>query len=142
MARGAPDWQPWTAIQRFAATGGATPFEVKLTVPANTAEASPASQDIDLCKGFVSHVWIRFPAGPAGLLHVGIYDPSSGTKIWPGGSGQWFSGDNEIVEFDTEYDVPYCNSGAEKYYLQVKGWNEDDAYEHSVLVRIWVVKLP
>jgi len=142
MARGSPDWQPWVALQRFSETGGAVPFEQKITVPANTPEASPTTVDIDLCKGFIAHVWIRFPTGPAGLLHVAIGDPNTGEKIWPGAAGQWFTGDNEVIEFDTEYDVPYVNSGVEKYHMHLIGWNEDDTYPHSALVRIWVVKIP
>lgn len=137
MARGSPDWQPWTAIQRFSATGGATPYEQRITVPANTPEVSAVSQDILLTKGFVSHVWIRFPQGPVGLLSIAIYD--QGTKIWPGGTGQWFTGDNEVIEFDTEYDVPLV--GTERK-LTIKGFNTDDSYEHAALIRIWVVKLP
>jgi hypothetical protein len=137
MTRGHADWQPWTAVQRYAGTGGAVPFEAMITVPANTAEASPASQDIALCKGFVARVWIRFPAGSVGLLHVAIYDQS--TKIFPGASNQWFSGDNEIIEFETEYDVPLV---AGNYKLTIKGYNEDDSYPHSALVRIFVVRLP
>jgi len=137
MARGSPDWQPWTAIQRFSATGGATPYEQRITVPANTPEVSAVSQDIILTKGFVSHVWIRFPQGPVGLLSIAIYD--QGTKIWPGGTGQWFTGDNEVIEFDTEYDVPLVGTDRK---LTIKGFNTDDSYEHAALIRIWVVKLP
>ena len=137
MSRGSPDWQPWTAVQRFSATGGATPYEQKITVAANVAEGSPTTQAITLEKGFVSHVWIRFPQGPAGLFHVGIYNEA--TKLWPGAAGQWFTGDNEVIEFDTEYDVPQITG---TYKLTIAGWNEDDSYEHSALVRIWVVKLP
>lgn len=141
MARGSPDWQPWVALQRFSETGGATPFEQKVSVAAGTAEGSATLTDIELCKGFVAHVWIRFPSGPAGLMHVGIYDPDAGVaaKIWPGVTAQWFSGDNEIIEFNTEYDVPDI---AGTYKLQVQAWNEDDTYGHSVLVRIWVVEIP
>ena len=137
MARGSPDWQPWTAIQRFSATGGATPYEQRITVPANTPEVSAVSQDIILTKGFVSHVWIRFPQGPVGLLSIAIYD--QGTKIWPGGTGQWFTGDNEVIEFDTEYDVPLVGTDRK---LTIKGFNTDDSYGHAALIRIWVVKLP
>jgi hypothetical protein len=137
MARGSPDWQPWTAVQRFAATGGAVPFEQKIDVPANTPQTAPVSQDIVLCKGFVSRVWVRFPQGPVGLLHVALYDGS--TQLWPGAAGQWFTGDNEIVEFDTEYDVPQSGGS---YKLTIRGWNEDDTYAHSALVRVWVVALP
>ena len=137
MPRGSPDWQPWTSVQRFAGTGGATPYEQKITVPANTDSGSPASQDITLAKGFVSHVWIRFPQGPSGLAGIQIYDQA--TQLWPGGSGQWFTGDNEVIEFNTEYDIPQVTG---TYKLTIKGYNDDDSFEHSALVRIWVVALP
>lgn len=141
MGRGHPDWQPWTALQRFAATGGATPYEQMITIPANTASASPTTQDMVLEKGFISRVWIRFPSGPAGLTHVAIWDDVTGTQLFPGGVGTWFTGDNEIIEFDTEVDVPYDET-ADEYRIQLRGYNEDDSYEHSVLVRVWVVALP
>lgn len=137
MTRGSPDYQPWTSVQRFAATGGATPYEQKITVPAGTTSAAPVSQDITLDKGFVSHVWIRFPQGPAGLMGIAVYDAA--TQLWPGGAGQWFFGDNEIVEFGTEYDVPLVG-GVRK--LTVKGYNDDDSYPHAALIRVWLVKLP
>jgi len=137
MARGSPDWQPWNAVQRFSGTGGAAPYEQKIDVPANTDDDTPATQDIELAKGFVSHVWIRFPQGPAGLMGIAIYDQAS--KLWPGATGQWFTGDNEIIEFNTEYDVPDVGG---TYKLTIKGYNTDDSYEHSALVRIWTVKLP
>jgi hypothetical protein len=137
MARGSPDWQPWNAVQRFSGTGGAVPFEQKITSPAETVEGAPTEQEIELCKGFISRVWVRFPSGPVGLLHVCIYDEA--TKLWPGASGQYFTGDNEVIEFNVEYDVPLVGSD---YKLTIKAWNEDDAYPHSALVRVWVVQLP
>lgn len=137
MPRGSPDWQPWTAVQRFADTGGATPFEQKATVAKAIVEGSATSTDIVMVKGFVSHVQIRFPTGPAGLLHIQIWDQSG--QLWPGTVGQWFSGDNELIEFDTEFDVELVVAD---YKLVIKGYNEDDAYPHSVLVRMWVVELP
>ena len=137
MTRGSPDWQPWTGVQRFAATGGATPFEQKITVAANTTAGSPSSQDVTLVKGFVSHVWIRFPQGPAGLAGIAIFDQA--TQLWPGGTATWFTGDNEVIEFDTEYDVPDVGG---TYKLTIKGYNSDDSYEHAALIRVWVVTLP
>lgn len=137
MARGSPDWQPWTSVQRFAATGGAKPFEQMITVPANTVVGSPVSQDITLVKGFVSHVVIRFPQGSAALLKIAMFDVA--TQLWPGTSATWFRGDNEIIEFDTEYDVPLVSAVRK---LTIKGYNDDDSYEHSALVRVWVVSLP
>jgi hypothetical protein len=137
MTRGSPDYQPWNAVQRFSGTGGATPFEQKITVPANTLVGAPVSQDIILVKGFVSAVSIKFPSGSAGLLHTSIWNGAS--KLWPGNVNQYFTGDNEVVQFNTEYDVPVP---AGIYKLTIQGWNEDDAYPHSALVRVWVVQLP
>lgn len=140
MTRGSPDWQPWTAIQRFSETGGAIPYEQKVTVPAGTADGSFTPEDMQLEKGFISRVWIRFPQGPAGLLHIRILDESGTPQIFPGGTGN-FSGDNEIIEFDCEIDVPQRTADS-NYYVQLDGYNEDDAYEHAALVRVWVVALP
>ena len=137
MARGSPDFQPWNAVQRFAATGGATPYEQKATIAANVAEVGATATVMTLAKGFVSHVWLKFPTGSVGLMHIAIYNEA--TKLWPGVPTQWFTGDNEVVEFDTEYDVPLV---AAAYQLTIKGWNEDDSYEHSVIARVWVIALP
>jgi len=137
MSRGSPDWQPWTNVQRFSETGGAVPFEQKITIPANTDDGSPTSQAIVLQKGFVAKVWIRFPQGPVGLAGVAIFNGAGTTQIWPGTG--WFTGDNEVIEFNTERDVDLV--GAD-YKLTLKGYNDDDSYEHSALVRIWVVALP
>jgi len=137
MARGSPDFQPWTAIQRFAATGGAVAFEEQIAVPANTTELSPVTQDIVLCKGFISTVRLRFPPGSAGLMHIAVFDQA--TQLWPGSTDQWFSGDNEFIDFDTEYDVPYVT---DEYKLTLHGWNEDDSYPHICIARMWVIKLP
>ena len=140
MPRGAPDWKPWTAVQRFSEVVGAQTFEQKLNVPANTPNTSPISQAIELTKGFVAKVSIRFPSGPAGLLGIAIFDGA--TQLWPGITATWFTGDNETIEFETEYVVPFVNTGAEKYKLTAKGFNDDDTYPHTALVRIWVVKFP
>jgi len=137
MTRGAPDWKPWTAVQRFSEAIGAQLFEQKITVPANTVIGAPESQSIDLIKGFIAHVEVRFPTGPAGLLHIAIFDEA--TQLWPGTVDTWFSGDNESISFDTEYVVPLVVAD---YKLTAQGYNEDDSYEHVALIRVWVVKLP
>jgi hypothetical protein len=137
MPRGAPDYQPWTNVQRFAATGGATPYEQKITVPANTVVGAPVSQDITLVKGFVSHVGIRFPHGSSWMMGLAIFNGA--TQLWPGTAGGWFYGDGELTEWDTEYDVPLV-AGVRK--LTIKGYNDDDSYAHAALIRMWVVALP
>lgn len=137
MTRGHPDWQPWTSVQRFEGTGGAQIFKQLITVTRKVNGDGTAEQDISLCKGFVSHVQIRFPSGPSGLLHIQVWTATE--QLWPGTEDSYFMGDNEAIDFDCEVDVPLVG---EDYKLTIKGTNTDDSYSHGALVRIWVVKLP
>jgi hypothetical protein len=90
-------------------------------------------------KGEVSWVQIRFPKGPSGLLHIAIFAGDGTTQLWPGGTATWFVGDDETVEFDTEYKIVIQ---AAAYKLVLKAYNEDDTYPHSALVRAWVIPYP
>jgi len=118
MARGHPDWQPWTAVQRFAGTGGATPFELLVTTASGVTALVPDETDMPLVKGFISHVWLRFPQGSSGLMGVSLWDhvADGGVQLWPGTADTWFTGDNEVIEFDTEYDVPLDGQGLSTAY--------------------------
>lgn len=137
MARGHPDWQPWTSVQRFEGTGGAEIFEQLITVARNANGGTTDTQDIALVKGFVAHVQLRFPTGPSGLLQIQVFDQA--TQLWPGTVDSYFIGDNEAIDFDCEVDVPLVG---EDYKLTIHGKNMDDSYSHGCLVRVWVVKLP
>jgi hypothetical protein len=135
--RGAPDYQPWTAFQRFEKTGGAALYEQTFTVPPNTAEGLAITDDFILEKGFIIHGTFRFPPGPMGLLRAALYNGA--TRLYPPIAGTWFSGNDESVDFWTEYDVPLVGSD---YKLTLKGWNGDDTYAHGVIVRIFLVRIP
>lgn len=137
MARGAPDWQPWTAFQRFEKTGGAALFEETFTVGEGITEGNAVPQDFTLDKGFVIHITLRFPPGSLGGLHIAIFDHD--TRLFPPTPGTWFTGNDERVDFYTEYDVPLVD-GERK--LTLKGWNEDSVYPHAVITRMFLVRVP
>lgn len=137
MAKGAPDWQPWTAIQRFEKTEGATLFEETFTVTTEATEGSPETQDIELEKGFIVHVTVRFPPGSGGCLHIALF--SGDTRLFPPTVGTYFTGNDERVDFYTEYDVPEIDG---EYKVTLRGWNESTSYSHAVIVRIFLVRLP
>lgn len=139
MPRGTPDWGRVSARQRFSETVGAVLYEQMITVAANVAVGSPTSQDMVMEKGEAAWIQVRFPAGPAGLLHIAIFDSDGTTQLFPGGSGTWFIGDNEVIEFDTEFKLTTPNGD---YKFVLKGYNEDDTYQHSALVRVWVIPYP
>ncbi len=139
MTRGHPDWGRVSARQRFSETVGAKLYEQMITVGKGVVSGSPTSQDMNLEKGEVAWIQVRFPAGPSALLKVAIFAGDGTTQLWPGGTATWFTGDNEVIEFDTEYKIVIEDS---TYKLVLKGYNDDDTYEHSALVRAWVIPYP
>jgi|GEM_PF-5585716 len=139
MGRGYPDWGKVSARLRFSETVGAKLYEQTITSPRSTAAGTPTTQDMTLEKGEVSWVQIRFPKGPSGLLHVAIFAGDGTTQLWPGGDATWFIGDDETIEFDTEYKIVIEVAA---YKLVLKAYNDDDTYEHSALVRAWVIPYP
>ena len=139
MTRGYPDWGRVSARQRFSETVGAKLYEQEITVPANTLVGDAVPQNMVLEKGEVSWIQVRFPTGPSALLHVAIFAADGTTQLWPGGTATWFVGDNETIEFDTEYKIVPLVAD---YNLVLKGYNDDDTYPHSALVRAWVIPYP
>jgi hypothetical protein len=137
MTRGAPDYEPWTAFQRFQKTGGATLYESTFTVPYGISEGNAISEDFILEKGFLIHISLRFPPGSCGGLHIAIYDQA--TRIFPPLAGTWFIGNDETINFYTEYDAPLVG---DEYKLVLKGWNEDEVYPHCAIVRMFLVRIP
>lgn len=124
-------------MQRYAGTGGKTIFCDTATISANIVVPDARWKQIELARGFVTKIRIRFPPGSHGLLWVAIWDDDK--QIFPGNSGQYFHGDNEVIEFDTEYDVPEYGT---EYRFWLKLLNYDETYEHAVIVSFETVLLP
>ena len=139
MARGDPDFGQVSSRQRFSQTIGAKLYEQDITVPANTLVGAPVSQNMVLEKGEITWAMIRFPGGPAGLLKLAIFAADGVTQLWPGGAGNWMSGDNESPEWDTQFAITTVLG---VYKVIIKGYNDDDTYSHVAKVRLWVTPYP
>lgn len=137
MGRGAPDWQPWRAIQRYEKTGGTTIYAFNVSTPAGRAEGNPLWTPLVLEKGFISEVSLRFPPGSMGQLYVSLW--SNGEQIWPATADSWFRGNDIVIPFPVEQDIPLVNGD---YKLDCKSYNDDSTYPHLVLIRTHVVRLP
>jgi hypothetical protein len=70
---------------------------------------------------------------------VAIFAADGTTQLFPGGTSTWFKGDNEVIEFETEYKITAVDT---TYKFVLKAYNDDDTYEHSALVRVWVIPYP
>jgi hypothetical protein len=134
MATGAPDYTSWNAPTRSIATGGEYASQKTLTIPANTASGSPATDTITLVSGFLRQVDILFPPGCSALAYIQIFDGA--TQILPNEASVWFSGDSEkiICTLDHVLLTPF--------ELTIKGYNDDDTYPHTPILRFYVVKYP
>lgn len=107
-------------------------YRYSLTVPANTAEDSPVSQEMTLTHGIVHSVDVSFPPGCAALVHVSIWRYEH--QVWPTNPDADWAWDDYTVEIRGEafelLDRPYA--------LSLRAWSEDDTFAHTIVCRIGV----
>lgn len=107
-------------------------FVFDLTIPANTTEASPTEQDVDLGAGVVHYVTIQFPRGCAGLAHGRVRQAL--TPRWPSNEGIDYNWDNYVHEIREHFlikkgDAPFT----------LVGWNADDFFPHVITFRFSIL---
>lgn len=134
MATGAPDYTQWGSPQRSIATGGEHISQKTLAIAANTLVGAPASTTITLVSGFLRQVDILFPPGCSALAKIAIF--VGATQILPSEAAVWFSGDSEKIIATLDYVL------LTPFTLTIKGYNDDDTYSHTPILRFYVVKYP
>lgn len=100
-------------------------YRFDLTVPPRTPETSPYRRRVTLIPGRVHRVFAFFPPDSAGLLKAGV--EHRGSKIWPSNPDGWLLGENLLWEWDESFDLT-----DDPPELVLVGYNEDDAYSHTV----------
>jgi hypothetical protein len=83
----------------------------------------------------VVRISVLIPPGHCGLAHLAIYDGE--TQIMPWGDDQWIEGNGEVVTWEPDYPLP-----SEPAELEARAWNEDEEYQHTFYIRIWVESEP
>lgn len=109
-------------------------FEYPLTVPADTAEASPETLEILLCAGTVTRVAVQFPAGCSGMVYVTVWRGEH--QVWPVNLDEAIAGEDHVVEFPVSYDLD-----DEPYALEVRGWSPGTTYDHKITFRFMLLSL-
>jgi len=104
-------------------------YTIKLTVPANTPVDKPKRTTVDLAKAVLTRISIRIPPGHFALTGLRIL--YGRLQLWPEESGTWFSGDDEVIEWTEYFELPH-----DPTRLTLEAYNEDEAYDHSFLIRI------
>jgi len=103
------------------------------TVPKNTTKETQQLKRLKLCYGIIHQIDIVFPSGCCGLVHAHIDDALH--QVWPTNPDGTFSGDGAPISGKVFHEL-----AVEPFELQLWAWNEDDSYDHTITVRIWILK--
>jgi len=107
-------------------------YKASVTIPANTLEADPHEELLELCYGNIKQVRLYFPAGHKGLTHLQILYQTQ--QILPATFGESFEGDkgpNTFPENIAIYEPPFM--------VTLRGWNLCETYEHTIYVELTVL---
>ena len=108
-------------------------FEASITIPKNTLEVNSTIVMLPIAHGIISEIMVRPRPGHAALAHCVIL--SHEHQIAPSSGSMDFHGDTFPIDWIEYYEVYQP-----PYELKIKGWNEDDTYEHTF--DIFVAVLP
>jgi len=107
-------------------------YRKSVTTLPNVKQVLPDRSTLNLTKGLCYFLELMFPSGSEGLLHVQIND--GGYQVWPSTPGESFFGDDIYLK----YDDLYINE-TEPTSFEIITWNDDDLYQHQVVVGIGLV---
>ena len=107
-------------------------FEKSITIPASTSSSSPTIAIMGIAHGIINKIMVRPRPGHAGLAHCVILHHEH--QIAPSTEGMNFHGDTFPIDWEEYYE-----SYQPPYELKLKGWNDDDTYEHTFDVYVAVL---
>lgn len=108
-------------------------YETSITIPANTSRSSPEEVELKVTQGIIHRGEIEFPWGCAGLAHVSVHYQEH--QIWPANPSGDIASDDHVVPID---DIIRLDSAP--YLLDIRGWNDDDSYSHTLRVRVGLLR--
>jgi len=106
-------------------------YTALLTIPPNTSKDNPKEAKITLEGDILTEVTIVIPPGHAGLTGIALFYGIE--QIAPLPSGEWLIGDNQVIPWVERWEIPEG-----KAEITLRGYNEDDTYEHSFICRLEV----
>ena len=108
-------------------------YTTEITFTRATTRESQESKTLKCAKGVIHRIDVVFPAGCHGKVNVAIF--VGGHSIAPSTEGQTYKGDDEVISIPE-----FIELGKELNIVTISGWNEDNVYEHRILIRIYVLR--
>ena len=103
-----------------------------LTIPADTAKATPKEQEIDVGTGIIHLIEIEIPPGPKGLVYCAVRQGLH--QVWPSNSDGAYRSDGRVYSAREHYPI-----GRDASFLVLQGWSPGTTYEHVVQFRISIL---
>lgn len=103
-------------------------FEYNVTYPPLIFPEEEQVDVLRLTRGIVKRVEVVFPRGCAGLVGVRIF--RGPVQVIPLNAPAWLDTDGETISINTEIDL-----SINPYELEVRGYNLDDTYSHTIRFR-------
>ena len=107
-------------------------YTKSVTFSSNGSRTNQTSSTLKCAKGIIHRIDLIFPPGCFGLVNVQLFQ--AGHPIAPSNEGQVYSADDEIIIIPEFTELP-----SELNVLTIKGWNEDDTFDHTIRVRIYIL---
>jgi len=108
-------------------------YSYTIITPANTPATAKKITPLKLCRGVLHKIYIIFPPGPQGYLHLQI--SHSAHQIFPTNAEENFALDSAIIESPEHYEL-----NQPPFNLTAQTWNTDDTLEHRVIVIVGILE--
>lgn len=99
----------------------------RITVPANTTEATASETHVKVESNLLHYVAIQFPPGCKGLVHVRVW--ANEHPVFPSDPAKDIASDSHVIEGMMSHQFTPGYS-----YLNITAWNTDDTYDHTITV--------
>lgn len=110
-------------------------YAFAVTIPANTAAASPVREHVELVPGTIRKVDIQFPRGCVGLVHAQVHQEHH--QLYPTNPGADFASDGFNIIWEDEHELVDGQSR-----LTLVAWNLDDTFPHTLTFRFALTATP
>lgn len=105
------------------------PFMHRFAVPKNTAKTAYTSYTLPIPASQVERIWVEFPRGCAGLVGFQLWRGVE--QVFPNPAGNWLISDGYTLNFRLSHVID-----REPYEVELRGYNTDDTYQHTIWVMI------
>ena len=111
------------------------PFFHYLAIPKNTTSTAPISYHLPLPISQTHRIWVEYPKGCAGLVGFQLWRGVE--QIFPLPASTWLRSDGFTLNFAFTHIID-----REPYEVELRGYNLDDTYQHTVWIGLELRGLP